>query len=136
MSTNATTSAHKPLAAPFNEGLQQRVLRYQRCNRCGHPQTLARNACQACASESLQWQDASGKATIRAVTVVSRAPSDEFRALAPYTLVVAQLEEGPRLMGHATAGVQIGDAVHADFFEHNARTLIRFAPIQNKESGS
>ena len=63
-----------------------------------------------------------------AVTEVARAPSDEFRALAPYTLVLVQLDEGPRLMAHATAGVHIGDRVHAGFFDHQGRTLVRFAP--------
>ncbi|QNN57091.1 OB-fold domain-containing protein [Diaphorobacter ruginosibacter] len=118
----------RPLAAPFTEGLREGVLRYQRCTDCGHAQTLARYACQRCASESLQWQDACGLATVRAVTVVSRAPSDEFRALAPYTLVMAQLDEGPRLMAHAAAGMQIGQRVRAHCFEHGTRTLVRFEP--------
>ena len=52
---------------------------------------------------------------------------DEFRALAPYTLVLVQLDEGPHLMAHATAGLRIGDRVRAGFFEHQGRTLVRFA---------
>lgn len=121
-------AAARPLAAPFTEGLAAGVLRFQRCTRCRHAQTLARYACQRCACDSLQWEDASGGATIRAATVVSRAPSDEFRALAPYTLVIAQLDEGPRIMGHASAGMRIGQKALARFFEHDGRTLIRFEP--------
>jgi uncharacterized OB-fold protein len=49
--------------------------------------------------------------------------------LAPYTLVVVTLEEGARLMGHATPGVQIGDAVTATFFKHLDQTLVRFEPL-------
>lgn len=122
------TSA-RPLAAPFTDGLRDGVLRYQHCTACGSAQTLARYACQLCGERgALHWRDAAGAATVSAVTVVARAPSDEFRALAPYTLVIVQLDEGPRLMGHATPGVCIGDRVLAGFFDHQGRTLVRFAP--------
>lgn len=118
-----------PLAAPFTDGLRDGVLRYQQCTACGGAQTLARYACQHCGERgALHWRDAQGSATVRAVTVVARAPSDAFRALAPYTLVVVQLAEGARLMGHASPGVCIGDAVQAGFFAHEGRTLLRFAP--------
>ena len=117
------------LSAPFTEGLQAHELRYQRCSRCGRAQTLARYACQHCGAESLDWQQASGSATVRAATIVSRAPSDDFRALGAYTLVIVELDEGPRLMGHAQAGVHIGMRVQAEFFRHQQRTLLRFAPL-------
>lgn len=118
-----------PLAAPYTDGLRDGVLRYQQCTACGGAQTLARYACQRCGERgTLQWRDAQGSATVRAVTVVARAPSDAFRALAPYTLVIVQLAEGPRLMGHASPGVRIGDQVQAGFFAHEGRTLVRFAP--------
>ena len=119
---------HQALAAPFTEGLAQGLIRYQRCSACGTAQTLARYACQHCGHAGLAWHDAAGTGTVRAVTVVARAPSDEFRPLAPYTLVLVQLDEGPRLMAHATPGLRIGDAVRAGFFIHNGRTLVRFAP--------
>ena len=114
------------LSAPFNEGLQLGILRYQRCEACARAQTLVRYACQQCGHERLVWCDAGGSATVRAVTVVTRAPSNEFRPLAPYTLVLVDLDEGPRLMGHAAPGVRIGDRVRAGFFEHLGRRLIRF----------
>lgn len=126
--SDTTTTTHHGLAAPFTEGLAQGLIRYQRCSACGGAQTLARYACQHCGHGALQWHDAAGTGTVRAATVVARAPSDEFRPLAPYTLVLVQLDEGPRLMAHAAPGVCIGDAVRAGFFTHNGRTLVRFAP--------
>lgn len=116
------------LAAPFVEGLAQHTLRFQSCTACGHAQTLARYACANCASTRLDWKTARGTATVHSVTVVSRAPSDEFRELAPYTLVLVTLDEGPRLMAHATPGVRIGERVAAGFFAHHGRVLVRFAP--------
>ncbi|WP_313299152.1 OB-fold domain-containing protein [Diaphorobacter sp.] len=128
---NDTITTVQPLAAPFIHGLAAHTLRYQHCPACGHAQTLAHYACRRCASDQLAWRDASGNATVRACTVVARAPSEEFRTLAPYTLVIAQLDEGPRLMAHADARVQIGQRVRAGFFEHNGRTLIRFFPSED-----
>jgi uncharacterized OB-fold protein len=117
------------LAQPYLEGLIEHVLRYQHCSACARAQTFAHDACQFCGAESLAWHTSSGRGQVHAVTVVGRAPSDAFRALAPYTLVVVTLDEGARLMGHATPGVQIGDAVTTTFFKHLDQTLVRFEPL-------
>jgi uncharacterized OB-fold protein len=117
------------LAQPYLEGLTEHVLRYQQCTACSRAQTFAHDACQFCGAEALVWNTSTGRGHVHAVTVVGRAPSDAFRSLAPYTLVVVTLEDGARLMGHATPGVQIGDAVTATFFKHLDQTLVRFEPL-------
>ena len=114
------------LSAPFTEGLARGELRYQACLDCGAPQTLARYACRACGSTRLDWRASTRRGTVYATTVVTRAPSEEFRALAPYTLAIVELDEGPRLMGHAPAGIAIGDRVVAETFAFGARNLVRF----------
>ncbi len=127
------TPAFKPLSAPYVEGLDEGKVRYQACTACGAVQTLPRYACRSCGSRSLEWRDSKGRGCVYAVTVVVRAPSDDFRPLAPYTLVLVDLDEGARLMAHAGAGAAIGDRVIADFFKHGERTLVRFRP-QARES--
>lgn len=119
------------LSHPFTTGLAEGVLRYQRCTQCGHAQTPTRLACARCGDAALQWRDASGEGVVVAASVVSRAPSDEFRALAPYTLVLVQLAEGPCVMGHAAPGTAIGDAVKAGTVAHGARRLLRFSPTSS-----
>ena len=114
------------LAAPFVDGLDEGRLRYQMCGDCGAAQTLARYACGGCGSTRLGWRDSEGRGTVYATTTVARAPSDQFRALVPYTLALADLDEGPRLMGHAAPGLAIGDRVSAEFFRCAERTLVRF----------
>jgi len=116
----------RPASAPFVEGLQQGEIRYQACVACGAAQTLARYACRACGSTELQWRAAKGAGRVYSVTTVARAPSDEFRPLAPYALAIVELDEGPRLMGHATVDARIGDRVIAGFFDFGERRLIRF----------
>ena len=119
------TSTHQ-ISAPFVAGLDEGEVRYQACDDCGAAQTLPRYACRKCGGTRLAWKVAKGDATVFATTVVNRAPSDEFRPLAPYTLALVDLAEGPRLMAHAEPGVKIGDAVTATFFRHGDRTLLRF----------
>jgi len=116
----------RSLCAPFVEGLKSGEIRYQACLSCNAAQTLARYACRVCGATGLEWRTARGTGRVYAVTSVARAPSDEYRALAPYTLAIVELEEGPRLMGHATAGVRIGDRVRAGFFRFGERQLVRF----------
>ncbi|MPM39418.1 hypothetical protein SDC9_86051 [bioreactor metagenome] len=99
----------------------------QQCPQCGKHVFTPRELCPHCGASPLRWVRASGLGTVRALSVVSRAPSDDFRALAPYTLVIVELDEGPRLMGHADAAVQMGQRVRAGYFEHQGRTLLRFA---------
>lgn len=115
--------------SPYTEGLQQGVVRYQQCEACGAAQTLARYACTTCGSPRLEWRNASGSGTVYATTEVMRAPSDLFRALAPYTIALIDLDEGPRLMAHARQGVAIGERVYAEFFTHEGQALLRFRPV-------
>ena len=116
----------RSLSAPFAEGLQRSEIRYQACAACRAAQTLARYACRACGSTELQWRAAKGAGRVYSVTTVARAPSDEFRPLAPYARAIVELDEGPRLMGHAPPDARIGDRVIAGFFDFGGRRLIRF----------
>jgi hypothetical protein len=106
------------VSSAFLEGIERNEVRFQACLDCGAAQTLARS--------HLEWRAASGRGKVHAITVVSRAPSQELRALAPYTIVLVDLEEGARLMGHGEADMAIGDHVEAGFFEFGGRKLIRF----------
>ncbi len=48
---------------------------------------------------------------VHACTRIHRAPSDAFRALSPYHVVLVDLDEGFRAMGHGEAALVIGDRV-------------------------
>jgi len=120
------TIAFDSNSQPFVDGLASGELKYQSCTHCGVAQKLACHACRTCGSTELQWKTSTGKGVVYAATIVSRAPSDAFRPLVPYTLVLVDLEEGARVMGHAEPGAAIGEKVNAGFFEHEGRRLIRF----------
>jgi uncharacterized OB-fold protein len=125
MSVDATSAA----ARPFVDGLARHELRYQRCIACNHPQALARHACARCGGNRLAWERASGRGVVHSATTIWRAPTEAFRARVPYAIVLVDLDEGARVMGHADPGVAIGDRVAAGFQDVDGRVLLRFAPI-------
>jgi len=114
------------LAAHFWEGCAAGELRYQRCRSCTTAQSYPRTFCLNCGAADLEWRAALGTGTVYALTTVARAPSDEFRALAPYVIALVELDEGLRMMAHGSPGLAIGERVRVGFFEHRGRNLPRF----------
>ncbi|CAN5460808.1 Zn-ribbon domain-containing OB-fold protein [soil metagenome] len=115
-----------PTSQAFIDGLVAHRLMVQRCTDCGRAQHLSKLLCRWCGGRSLAWQEAAGTAVLVAASKVWRAPSQDFRALVPYTLVIAELDEGARVMAHADDGLTVGARVRAGYFEHEGRTLLRF----------
>jgi uncharacterized OB-fold protein len=91
------------------------ALAYERCRACGTIQYFRRSFCRTCGSDEVESQIASGRGTLYAITRVTRAPSAEFRAYAPYQIALIDAEEGFRFMTHAAEGLAIGDPVSTTF---------------------
>lgn len=118
-----------PLARHFWEGCAAGELRWRRCSACATAQTFPRDFCPACGSPDVEWRAAAGTGTVHAVTVVARAPTDAFRTLAPYTILLVDLDEGIRMMAHGEPDLAIGQRVAVTFFAHEDRHLPRFVAI-------
>jgi uncharacterized protein len=116
-----------PLAVEFWNACSRGELRYQICGACKQAQFYPRPFCAKCGSEKLTWASSKGAGTIYAVTRVERAPTEDFRALQPYSIALVDLDEGFRVMAHADTSLAIGDRVRATFFAHGERHLPRFA---------
>lgn len=112
----------------FQQGLAAQQVLLQVCTECGQSHALERLCCARCHCRALEWRAASGRARVHAVTEVHRAPTQSFKALVPYTIVLARLEEGPLIMGHADAGLAIDAPVRASFRPHDGGTLLHFVP--------
>lgn len=118
-----------PYAQHFWTGCDQGELRFQRCADCATAQFFPRNHCLHCDSDRVAWQVSKGIGTIYSVTRVERAPTEEFRALVPYAIVLVDLDEGVRVMAHANLTLKIGDKARVTFFPHDNRSLPRFEPL-------
>lgn len=84
---------------------------YQHCGACGRQWLFMRDFCPHCGARDHLFRAAAGTGTVSATTLVHRAPDDAFRAIAPYRLVLVELDEGLRLMAHADVDVAVGDRV-------------------------
>ena len=105
-------------------------LAFERCRACGHAQYARRGFCSACGSRELELLQSSGRGTLYAVTVVARAPTAELRAFAPYSLVLVDLDKGPRVVGHGAPELTIGRLVQATFRPFGDRLVPYFDALE------
>lgn len=102
------------------------AISYQRCAPCGHVWYFARSFCPKCGAREPPTMRASGVGVVHAVTIVERAPTPDMKALAPYTLLMVDTDEGFRLMAHGAAGLAIGDRVSGSVVELAGRSIPLF----------
>jgi uncharacterized OB-fold protein len=104
----------KPIATSFSrefwEAMGRGELRIQRCRSCGALQGYAKPSCRACGSTHLAWEVAAGEATVYSWTRMEANPPTPFVPELPYTLVIAELAEGPRMLALLAAGDPGGDS--------------------------
>ncbi len=99
---------------------------YQACARCAQVWYFRRSFCPACGAAGPRELASAGRGQVHADTLVHRAPTDEFRALAPYRIVLVDIDEGFRMMGHGEPGLAIGDRVQCGFKPLGDRLLPYF----------
>jgi uncharacterized OB-fold protein len=118
-------------SAPFWDGCQNRQLLLRDCHSCGARSYYPRAHCPHCGSTDVGWSAASGRATVWSFSHVAISfYGDEWASQLPYTPVLIDLAEGPRmlsrLIGPGRAGVRIGDAVKLVFVEVDGQQLPYF----------
>jgi uncharacterized OB-fold protein len=99
---------------------------YQACARCSQVWYFRRSFCPGCGAAGPRDLRSEGRGTIHAGTLVHRAPTDEFRALAPDRIVLVDVDEGFRMMGHGEPGLAIGERVQCGFKPLGDRLLPYF----------
>ena len=78
-------------------------LRLQRCSDCQTWRHPPRYLCAGCGSPRFTWELSSGRGRVFSWTITHRAVDPAFEP--PYAIVVAELDEGPRLVG-SLAGLE------------------------------
>jgi len=97
MSARMTPSPVGP-SAEFYAWLARGELRLQQCSACGAWRHPPRFRCAACGSGEWSFEPASGRGEVFSWTVTHRSVDPAFEP--PYAIVIAELEEGPRLVGN------------------------------------
>jgi len=78
----------------FMKYLEEGKIAGTRCKKCQKVHFPPRADCDSCLSSEMEWVEFGGKCKLVTYTTVHFAPVS-FRYDVPYTLAVAQLEEGP-----------------------------------------
>ena len=118
------------LSRPFWEATKEGRFILQRCTQCREYVWVPQMACRKCLTETLEWTDASGRGTIYSYVVIHRAANPAFKA--PYTIVVVELEQGPRIVSDLIdidpADVKIGMPVEVSIENVGPVGLYHFKP--------
>ncbi|GGN61492.1 hypothetical protein GCM10011579_027870 [Streptomyces albiflavescens] len=87
-----------PFTRPYWDGAAQGRLLVRRCGGCGRAHHYPREFCPYCWSEDVEWERASGRASLYTWSVVHRNDLPPFGERVPYVAAVVDLAEGPRMM--------------------------------------
>jgi hypothetical protein len=94
------------LSQAYWDGAREGRLVLQRCGGCGlirhYPQVL----CPACRSFTVEHVEATRRGTVHSWTVSHHAFSPELRDQVPYVLLTVDMEEGVRVLGRFSGGVE------------------------------
>lgn len=85
------------LSKPFWRAAAQGELRMQRCLDCQHIRFPIGPACTRCLSPNAEWIQVSRRGEVLSHLVFHRGYTAEWRQETPYSVVMIQLPEGPRL---------------------------------------
>ena len=121
--------------APFWEACRKDELRIQRCSSCERLRFPPRPMCPWCHSTESDWPLMSGGGTIYSYVVPHPPLLPAFHGLAPYGVIVVELDEDPtiRLVGNLVhaAGDPI-NAVDPSEIEIGARVRVVFDPVTDE----
>lgn len=113
---------------PFWDAATDGRLLIRRCRACTRTHHYPREFCPYCWSEDVDWERASGRATLYTWSVVHRNDLPPFGARVPYTAAVVDLVEGPRMMTEIVrcpeAGLSIGMALEVTFRQEDGEQAV------------
>ena len=86
-------------------------LRLQRCRSCAEVYFPPRPFCNKCASRDVEMFAASGRATLYSYVISQRSAPGH---VAPFSIAVVELAEGPRMMTNIVGCEQTQEALELD----------------------
>lgn len=115
-----------PDSAVFWRGLAENKILLRRCDSCGAIWLYPKSICPACGSSDVTWELASGDGELWSFTEVHKGLGTAFQAMAPYTIAITTLAEGPTLMGfwQSLVAPQIGQPVRVAPFQADEDTYL------------
>ena len=118
----------------FWAGTKDKEFRYQQCKQCETVVFYARRHCTGCLDGELEWEVASGRATVYTYSIVRQSYHPFFRNQVPYAVAWVDLEEGPRILSNIVGvedpltEVAIGMPLEIEWEEHDDLCIPLFKP--------
>ena len=120
--------------APWWDAVRENRLLIKRCRDCGAAHFYPRPFCPKCWSENVDWEEASGEATLYTWSTVHVNDLPPFRDRVPYIAAIVDLAEGPRLestiVGADEDDLAIGMPLRVDFQHTEELSLPAFRPAR------
>lgn len=111
--------------APFWEAQNRHELTFQRCAHCQAIRYPVSPTCPDCRSFDFGWVTSSGRGRVYSYTVVHHQTHPAFPV--PYTVLLVEMEEGPRVIAQLRASegitVQTGAPVHIGWEDNPNQSL-------------
>ena len=130
------SAAHLPSpdaeTQPYWDAAKEGRLLIKRCRTCTRPHAYPRPFCPHCWSEDVEWEEASGAATLYTYSIVRRNDLPPFNERVPYVAAVVDLAEGPRMLTNLVDcdldDVRIGMPLEVTFRDDGDFALPVFRP--------
>lgn len=104
---------------PYWQGLKERRVTFLTCTSCDRTRVYTFRKCAHCGSEQSTWKELSGTGEIWSLGRFHQVYFEGFRDEVPYTVVIVQLDDGPRVYSNIVesdpATVRIGARVEPVF---------------------
>ncbi len=101
-----------PIDTPFWEGAKRGELLVQSCGSCGRLRFPPRSMCPSCQSFEVSWRKLSGRGSVWSFVVPHPPLTPAFEPLAPYNVIVVELEEDPGLRMVGNLVPSLGGAIN------------------------
>jgi uncharacterized OB-fold protein len=106
---------------PYWDAAREGKLLIKRCRACQRAHFYPRPFCPTCWSDDVDWEEASGRATLYTWSVVRQNDLPPWPTRVPYVAAVVDLEEGPRMMTNVEDcdidALEVGMALEVAFRE-------------------
>lgn len=100
------------------------------CEACLHAFYFERSFCPECWGESVTAKQASNFGTVKARTLLHRAPSKRLKDHLPYSVMLVDMDDGITVMGRGDPALLIGERARAEFESFGVlETVPSFKPI-------
>ena len=118
---------------PFWNGCRDGRFLIKRCTDCGRASFYPRPFCPRCWSERVEWETASGRATLYTYSIVRVNDLPPFNERVPYVAAIVELDEGPKAISNVIdcdfADIRIGMPLEVTFTDiGDGVTIPQFRP--------